>query len=474
VAGKFDGNPNILFVDVTPGAETNPYRARMGESDPEFQETFLKTAASDGRNYSDRLWLETVKQYVDAAREAFRKTPCLVTLNVGSLEGPSQFHAIGAYCVEKGCYVGQNGLHASSYLEESERKRDFLDWGRRTRLYFEMNAAAGDRTGSLMDVMKATERIGCDYLGVYAVDVLKGTRAQASFDPAWEEDLRYGAQVVGKKDGAPPAAVAKQTAPPSPGPRLDSVAAPQGFHLDGENWTYRDTSLSLQGILLKPDGAGPFPAVVINHGMGGSARTFSLQKARAFVKWRFVCIATDYTHAGPIKRPARQPGSPPAAPAPRPREGLGASPENLRRARKCIEILKSLPYVDSKRIYAYGNSMGAFLTIALAAEMPDTITAAAITAGGVRTMPEGSFASPHASAAERVRCPFLIIHGSADRTVRPETSLTFKQILDENGVENKRVIFEGVGHNAHADRAAEVYPLIRAWFEQHPMIEEKP
>jgi pimeloyl-ACP methyl ester carboxylesterase len=99
--------------------------------------------------------------------------------------------------------------------------------------------------------------------------------------------------------------------------------------------------------------------------------------------------------------------------------------------------------------------------------MPDTITAAAITAGGVRTMPEGSFASPHASAAERVRCPFLIIHGSADRTVRPEMSLTLKQILDKNGVTNKRVVFEGVGHNAHADRAAEVYPLIRAWFEQH-------
>jgi hypothetical protein len=26
LADRYDGNPNLLFVDVTPGAETNPYR----------------------------------------------------------------------------------------------------------------------------------------------------------------------------------------------------------------------------------------------------------------------------------------------------------------------------------------------------------------------------------------------------------------------------------------------------------------
>ncbi len=203
VARRFDGDPNVLFIDVTPGAETNPYRfRRINVQEPEFKERFLSTPASDGRRYSHTVWLETVKQGVDDARAAFQKTPLLVTLNVGSLDGPEQFQAIGTYCVGHGCYVGQNGLNARSYEADSPRKRAFLDWGATTRLYFETVDASGGGTGSLLDVMKAAERIGCDYLGVYAVDVLRGTKGQPNYDPKFEEALAYGASVIGKTPSA--------------------------------------------------------------------------------------------------------------------------------------------------------------------------------------------------------------------------------------------------------------------------------
>jgi len=199
VARKFDGDPNVLFVDVTPGAETNPYRfRRINVAEPEFKKKFLAAAASDGRKYSHELWLATVKQGVDDAVAVFKKTPLLVTLNVGSLDGPEQFQAIGEHCVSRGCHVGQNGLNARSYNTDSPRKAAFRRWSAKTRFYFEMVDASGGGTGALMDVMKAAERVGCNYLGVYAVDVLCGTKGQPNYNPAFEAALAYGAKVIGK------------------------------------------------------------------------------------------------------------------------------------------------------------------------------------------------------------------------------------------------------------------------------------
>ena len=74
----------------------------------------------------------------------------------------------------------------------------FLGWSTRTRLFFEMVAGTGGRTGALMEVMQAAERIHCHYLNVYPEDVLRGTRGTNEFDPAYEEALKYGAEKFGR------------------------------------------------------------------------------------------------------------------------------------------------------------------------------------------------------------------------------------------------------------------------------------
>ncbi|MCX6634546.1 MAG: dienelactone hydrolase family protein [Acidobacteria bacterium] len=233
-------------------------------------------------------------------------------------------------------------------------------------------------------------------------------------------------------------------------------AGKSGFVLAGEKWSYRGDDVSVTGILLKPEGDGPFPAIVISHGAGGNAGGFALTKAREMVKWGFVCIGTNYTFAG-------RPGVPRA-----PRPAGGPDPfdrsENLKRAARCVAILESLPYVDRKRICAYGNSAGAALTVAMAGNMPGKIVAAAITAGGIG----GRFTGPE--IAEKIRCPFLMIHGAADPLVSPESSLALQQALDHNRVENKRVVFDGIGHNVHGDKRDEVYALLREWFAQHGVL----
>jgi dienelactone hydrolase len=112
--------------------------------------------------------------------------------------------------------------------------------------------------------------------------------------------------------------------------------------------------------------------------------------------------------------------------------------------------------------------MGAFLTIALAAAAPDRIRAAAITAGGLSGRP--GFPAPTAEAAAKVRAPFLILHGTADTTVRPEASAELKKVLDEHSVPNERHLFEGVNHDVNRARADECFKLMRAWFEKHGLL----
>ena len=65
----------------------------------------------------------------------------------------------------------------------------------------------------------------------------------------------------------------------------------------GATWTFRGTvdgtTYDLAGVLLKPPGTGPFPAVVLSHGSEGNAAFFASLIAPTFVQWGMVCIATN-------------------------------------------------------------------------------------------------------------------------------------------------------------------------------------
>lgn len=257
-----------------------------------------------------------------------------------------------------------------------------------------------------------------------------------------------------------------EAASPASAPSLPPPVPPRagGLEINGERWTYREGEFEMGGILLKPPGKGPFPAVLISHGMGGSAQSFGLVKAREMVQWGMVCIAPDYTHGlndarGGAARP------PPSA--------LGATAENLRRAETCVRLLGQMPEVDGARIAAYGHSMGGFVTIGLAARQPTLLRACAITGSGVA--PREGFSAPSESSAEKIRTPFLILHGAQDMTVRPSQSEALKRILDRNRVPNSRQVFDGHQHPIDQSMRAECFRLLRDWFLAQGVVkEEKP
>src|SRR5688572_1269088 len=109
-----------------------------------------------------------------------------------------------------------------------------------------------------------------------------------------------------------------ENAPSSPTGPTGSGESLAGFAVTGDpsgsagaTWTYRATTggaaYDLQGILFKPAGSGPFPAIVLSHGAGGNVNTYARPLATRMVGWGAVVIATNYTHAGGV--PVGAPGS---------------------------------------------------------------------------------------------------------------------------------------------------------------------
>jgi len=227
----------------------------------------------------------------------------------------------------------------------------------------------------------------------------------------------------------------------------------------GATWTYQatvsGTNYDLSGILRKPPGAGPFPAVVINHGTGGNANGYTRSVANEMVAWNYVGIGTNLTHAG---------GVPCGAPGDCVTEEYGSSAANILRAMKCRDILASLGYVDTMCIASFGHSRGAWLTTGLVAAHPDKFSVAGHTAGGVNDAPQST--APSAAEAASITCPYIIQHGDADNTVPLSWDERLDSVLTANGVDHQFIVFPGYTHAGIAQDVT-MFANAQAWFALH-------
>jgi dienelactone hydrolase len=247
----------------------------------------------------------------------------------------------------------------------------------------------------------------------------------------------------------------------SPPPLTGFTLEGQAEATSGATWTYRaaanGVSYDLQGILFKPAGAGPFPAVIISHGVGGNVNGYSRAVARIMVSWGLVCIATNYTHAGGVA-----PGSPGNITEP------GASLANVQRARALVDILSSLRYVDSRRIAAHGHSMGAFVTSATLGAYPDLFRVASHTAGGVRPDSIPGVA-PAESQVFGIRAPYQMHHGDRDLVVLLAADLRLAALLTGRGVLNDLVIYAGADHDDVSTNSL-MFDRVRGWYASHALF----
>ena len=231
------------------------------------------------------------------------------------------------------------------------------------------------------------------------------------------------------------------------------AADPRGA--EGSPWSFRGTvdgvRYDLTGVLFAPPGPGPFPAVVLSHGSGGSAQRIADAVGRTMVGWGFVCIAVNYTHA--VGVPMGAPGG---------SSETGASRANVLRAHMTRELLRRIPYVDNARVAAHGHSLGAYLQVAWLAAYPRDVRVASQTGGGIRPPRSRIAPGPTIEEAAEISVPYQMHHGSADETVPLSWDERLASVLREHGVPNALYVYEG-GHLAPRANAL-MFARVRAWY----------
>ncbi len=230
----------------------------------------------------------------------------------------------------------------------------------------------------------------------------------------------------------------------------------------GASWSYRGkvggVTYDLTGVLLKPPGAGPFPAVLLSHGAGGNAARFGAGVGQEMVRWGLVCIAVNYVHAGGV--PLGAPGE---------FREKGATPANLLRAQRTYELLRQLGYVDMKRVAAHGYSAGAFLTAALVAAHPGEFRVASHGAGGVRPgeLPIGGVPAP--AELHGMRTPYQIHHGDSDDVVPLAWDQRLDSLLSARHIPHQLRVYRGETHAGPA-RSPVMLQSIHDWYTRFGMF----
>jgi len=230
---------------------------------------------------------------------------------------------------------------------------------------------------------------------------------------------------------------------------------------DGATWTLvgtlEGTSVDLQGIILKPHGKGPFPAVVLSHPAGSTAESYGHALGKVMRTWGLVCIATNYAYAHGV--PIGAPGT---------MFDQGARPANTFRAHAAVTVLARLGYVDVRRVAAHGHSMGAFVTTAFAAAYPDDVRVASHTAGGVlldAIHPDG-VPMPSVAEARRIRAPYQWHHGLRDLAV----PFLFDRRLDSVlTAPHEGHVYARLGHG-NIPEDPEVLRRIHDWYTAHGLF----
>ncbi|MBQ7171610.1 MAG: dienelactone hydrolase family protein [Clostridia bacterium] len=113
--------------------------------------------------------------------------------------------------------------------------------------------------------------------------------------------------------------------------------------------------------------------------------------------------------------------------------------DSLAAAKELFDLaLASFP-LDSRRVYGWGNSMGAYALWDLATRYPDFFTAFVAVAGG---------GDPE-KAAVIAHIPVRAYHGDADKVVHYDGSRKMIEAMKAAGARDAELItYEGVGHHA--------------------------
>ncbi|MFT3769314.1 MAG: alpha/beta fold hydrolase [Minicystis sp.] len=183
---------------------------------------------------------------------------------------------------------------------------------------------------------------------------------------------------------------------------------------------------ALPGTLTLPKGAGPFPAVVLVHGSGPSDADESVGGAKVFKDLAWGLASRGIAVLRYVKRTRHAPAG-----------VVGVKEEVLDGARAAVELCRSTPEIDPRRVVVVGHSQGGEQAPRIAAETPG-VAAIVMLAASSRPLQD--------VVLDQFKYFAKLDPDSAELKKKVAEAEAFKKQLDDPGLEPEdQVLFPGVG-----------------------------
>jgi carboxymethylenebutenolidase len=241
-----------------------------------------------------------------------------------------------------------------------------------------------------------------------------------------------------------PQAAFAQSAQDAMSPVISSTAAPPGTEVLAVEWvkiTRPGVDVMLAAV-ARPQGAGPFPVVLLLHGSHGFAEQY-VRLARDLSEAGFLAVAACWFQGGGGAG-ARFVTSIPCSDGPARPDAT--SPEAMRIVQALLQAVSTLPDARADRVALFGHSRGGGATLNYVLQ-GRAVQAAIVNSAG--------YPKQFAQLSPRLQTPILMLHGTADSPADGGSPLTnvqmardFESALRAAGKPVEAAYYDGSGHNA--------------------------
>jgi dienelactone hydrolase len=186
------------------------------------------------------------------------------------------------------------------------------------------------------------------------------------------------------------------------------------------------TTSAIEGYLSKPDGDGPFPAVIYLHGCSGLGPAARKRFSELLTGWGYVSLAVDSFATRGIEEACDRP-----------------MPDRQADAWGELLYLSKLPFVDRRRIAVVGSSQGGIVALRLASthdvklfDIPD----------GLDLKTAVAFYPRCSVASEQLAIPTLILIGELDDWTPAKNCEQWMGLRDGRGAPVRFIVYPGAYH----------------------------